>query len=572
METEDLINLPASSNSGNGSDNNDLNNSTSEPMETESIPSNSEVKDDKLNEEIEVINGDDEKEDSQTFLTSDKDKDLIDSTTTLQVTVEVTEGIAVDEKIKCFSPTEDVENGDLISQDKNQNPLANHKRAGSPISSPLKDGSPLSGVKRPRMTVDEQQPSVHIVYNSLPRDSKVKLEELLQKWSEWHTRHYSPSHDSNEALESGEKTYFPALHVGVDKPSAVSFWMDNQTRNPLSKEDFIPLDSSSVPLYDRGFSLGLTSADGLGNHGRGVDVVDASRCFNCGSYNHSMKECPKPRDNTAVNNARKHHKSRRNQNASSRNPTRYYQNTPRGKYDGLRPGVLDAETQQLLGLGELDPPPWLSRMREIGYPPGYLDPEDADQPSGIMIFGEEESKEEKEDGEILDDTDYHQPEAPRKMSVEFPGINAPIPENADEGRWAGGPSRSDVSYRNRSSRRYNHPPEAISKGNYHEQRWSLRDYRDDGPPGCEPGSYSQRYGGGYNDSSYPSYSPRSNISVPKSPSYERSATDRGRRSPLVHETLSSHGSPQRRFSENRDYENRDNDEQPRHSQRRDERP
>lgn len=84
---------------------------------------------------------------------------------------------------------------------------------------------------------------------------------------------------------------------------------------------------------------------------RGMDVVDASRCFNCGSYNHSMKECPKPRDNTAVNNARKHHKSRRNQNASSRNPTRYYQNTPRGKYDGLRPGVLDAETRQLLGLG-----------------------------------------------------------------------------------------------------------------------------------------------------------------------------------------------------------------------------
>lgn len=141
METEDLINLPASSNSGNGSDNNDLNNSTSEPTEAESIPSNSKVKDDKLNEEIKVINGDDEKEDNHTSLTSDKDKDLVDSTTTLQVTVEVTEGIAVDEKIKCLSPTEHVENGDLTSQDKNQNPLGNHKRAGSPISSTLKDGS-----------------------------------------------------------------------------------------------------------------------------------------------------------------------------------------------------------------------------------------------------------------------------------------------------------------------------------------------------------------------------------------------------------------------------------------------
>jgi zinc finger CCHC domain-containing protein 8 len=38
----------------------------------------------------------------------------------------------------------------------------------------------------------------------------------------------------------------------------------------------------------------------------------------------------------------------------------------------LKPGSLDAETRKLLGLKELDPPPWLNRMREIGYPPGYF--------------------------------------------------------------------------------------------------------------------------------------------------------------------------------------------------------
>ncbi|RVW44815.1 hypothetical protein CK203_087108 [Vitis vinifera] len=82
-----------------------------------------------------------------------------------------------------------------------------------------------------------------------------------------------------------------------------------------------------------------------------LEIIDASRCFNCGSYNHSMKECPKPRDNVAVNNARKQHKSRRNQNPGSRNPTRYYQNSPGGRYDGLRPGALGVETRELLGLG-----------------------------------------------------------------------------------------------------------------------------------------------------------------------------------------------------------------------------
>lgn len=84
---------------------------------------------------------------------------------------------------------------------------------------------------------------------------------------------------------------------------------------------------------------------------RALEILDASRCFNCGSYNHSLKECPKPRDSAAVNNARKQHKSRRNQNPGSRNPTRYYQNSPGGRYDGLKPGALGAETRELLGLG-----------------------------------------------------------------------------------------------------------------------------------------------------------------------------------------------------------------------------
>lgn len=87
------------------------------------------------------------------------------------------------------------------------------------------------------------------------------------------------------------------------------------------------------------------------SYGISREVVGDSRCFNCASYNHSLKDCPKPRDNVAVNNARKQHKFKRNQNAASRNPTRYYQSTPRGKYDGLKPGALDPETRKILGLG-----------------------------------------------------------------------------------------------------------------------------------------------------------------------------------------------------------------------------
>ncbi|CAI9758744.1 unnamed protein product [Fraxinus pennsylvanica] len=267
-------------------------------------------------------------------------------------------------------------------------------------------------------------------------------------------------------------------------------------------------------------------------------MLDNSRCFNCGSYSHALKECPKPRDNVTINNARKQHKNRRNQHSISRNPTRYFHSSPGGKYDGLRPGVLDSDTRKLLGLGEFDPPPWFNRMREIGYPPGYLDPDDEDQPSGITIFADEATKEETEEGEILDPTVA---EPSRKMSVKYPGINAPIPENADERPWAAGSSSYIVS-RHGSYREYNHSSEKLSRRHYHQQRWSS-DFEDDGPPGVDPGSrpsnYSHKYGG--YDSSYSSPSARSSPSIHRSPSYGRSLSDRGRRSPLVQDGSSNYG-------------------------------
>ncbi|KAM0981930.1 hypothetical protein ACFX13_015242 [Malus domestica] len=155
------------------------------------------------------------------------------------------------------------------------------------------------------MTVDDQQSSVRVTYDSLTRGSEHKLEEVLRQWS---------SQDPIEAVESDH-------------------------------------NEPDVPLYDRGYAIGLTLAgNGSSNLEGGLEIIDdASRCFNCGSYNHSLKKCPKPRNNAAVNSARKQLKSKRNQNAGSCNPTRYYQkSSAAGKYDGLRPGVLDAETQKLL--------------------------------------------------------------------------------------------------------------------------------------------------------------------------------------------------------------------------------
>ncbi|KAL7175765.1 hypothetical protein ACSBR2_029371 [Camellia fascicularis] len=819
METEDLIDLPPSSNSGYKSENDNLHNSECEPSDADSQPINCELKEDKLNEEIsgtsevDVGNGD-----SQLFMSADIDRDLIGCSSILQLN----ETISVAEDVKCFSSGIQSENGCVTGQD--GSPISNRKRDESPISYHEISDNYISGVKKARMIVDKQQPSVHFSltetvngslrsYYSGGRNGTLSIALLLMiPMKSWNLMKRRSS-----------------LHFlfGLDNPSAVSFWMDNQTRNQMSEEcialdrnnrgtifqksvdvtdvpsrtsdyylslmdkvvdeigeeyvvqivtdneaaikavgyklmqkrknlywtgcaahcidlmledigkkksvakvldcakvitrfiynsnwvvdfmkrftgdrellrpvitrfatNFITLESivkhktalqdmfhsqewkhskwskkddakevkkiiqskdfwtkaadvlkvqepllkvlrlvdgdekptmgfiyeamdraklaikqncryyvvqlpwfgnlkvSNYPFciwsetqtlsfyhevvvgrYDRPWGsyhnvseVGVLDAYPMTpkdpkqladfessiyhgwlvsnmNGSKGLKIVDASRCFNCGSYNHSLKECPKPPDNVAVNNARKQHKSRRNKNAGSRNPTRYYQNSAGGKYDGLRPGVLEAETRKLLGLGELDPPPWLNRMRQMGYPPGYLDPEveEQEQPSGISIFTDEGNKEEKEDdGEIGKILEKVYPDLPRKMSAEFPGINAPIPENADERRWTtAGPSSTDLA-KNQSHCRSNFSLEPISRDMYHRQRWS-RHIRNEGPPDIDPG-FSPTLSG------YTSQSPQGNISVPISPSFGRTMSDGGR-SPLVYEgslTPGSHSS------------------------------
>ncbi|GMJ11247.1 hypothetical protein like AT5G38600 [Hibiscus trionum] len=523
VEGEDLITLPASSNSVSGSESGELRDVNDGPHQVDSQHNNVEAEDGEVKAEILELNeGETVNPQNLLLMEAKVGTTLAGNSSDMEISDEETQTLRVEKKLDVSS----------VSTKKRCLDVQN----GSPIQNHTMDGISISGVKRPRMTFDGQQPSIRIVYNFLTRASKQKLEELLQKWSEWQAEHGS-SLQENEPTESGEETYFPALRVGAEKPSSVSFWIDNQTRNPHDVE-FIPLDSNIVPLYDRGFAMGLTSADASSNLEGGLEIKDeASRCFNCGSYSHSLKQCPKPRNSAAVNNARKQQKFKRNQNAASRNAVRYYQSSQGGKYDDLKPGVLGAGTRELLGLGEFDPPPWLNRMREIGYPPGYLAPEDEDEPSGITIYADAES-DGHEDGEIAEMV--QQPEPRMKMTVEFPGINAPIPAEADEKLWAPGSSSSEsLRSRSQSHHRSNHS-EPGSRG---LERRYYSDYEDEGPPGVDTrvsSSYPPRYGD--YDSAYSFQSPRHPVSRPRSPTSGRSYHERGRRSPLVYDDFASHGS------------------------------
>ena len=58
--------------------------------------------------------------------------------------------------------------------------------------------------------------------------------------------------------------------------------------------------------------------------------------------------------------------------ACSRCCCRYFEGAAE-EFEDLKPGVLSAELCMALGgLCSTDPPPWLDRMRLLGYPPGYM--------------------------------------------------------------------------------------------------------------------------------------------------------------------------------------------------------
>ena len=80
-------------------------------------------------------------------------------------------------------------------------------------------------------------------------------------------------------------------------------------------------------------------------------IGEGSRCFNCGSYSHAIRDCPRPRDYAAINNARKLMAEKRGSATGPRTASRYYQLSPGGKFEDLKPGVIGGETRQLLGIG-----------------------------------------------------------------------------------------------------------------------------------------------------------------------------------------------------------------------------
>lgn len=121
---------------------------------------------------------------------------------------------------------------------------------------------------------------------------------------------------------------------------------------------------------------------------------------------------------------------------------RYFDAEPRA----VDPGALSAELRALLGMRHGDPPPYLRRMRMLGYPPGYLGDPDAPalEEVPLELYPEEAQENDGKDegGELGraegrgDSGQGKSSRIPRKVPlVDFPGLNVPPPPGVDLALW-----------------------------------------------------------------------------------------------------------------------------------------
>lgn len=183
---------------------------------------------------------------------------------------------------------------------------------------------------------------------------------------------------------------------------------------PLLEQNPSISESWSIPVYEQVFFSALPVVD---DDGRKVFVRQKRTkcCFNC-LGDHTVSECNKPRDQARINLNRQEFLSKFG--GSPVSDSRYHQGEQE-RFKEFKPGVISENLREALMMQKEDLPPYIYKMRDLGYPPGYLKSKKSD----LLMYGKEgkiQDSYDGEEGEIQSDASYQE--------VLYPGFNAPIEE------------------------------------------------------------------------------------------------------------------------------------------------
>ncbi|KAJ8286259.1 hypothetical protein GJAV_G00036380 [Gymnothorax javanicus] len=197
-----------------------------------------------------------------------------------------------------------------------------------------------------------------------------------------------------------------------------SFCLD-RLGQPLLNENPQLTEGWEVPKYQQVFCQ-VVAAEGLD-----VQMKDKSRpkpcCFNCGAEDHQLRDCPKPKDMARISEKRKEFSG-----GNTPSNQRYHAEEVEERFGKYKPGVVSDELMEALGVTDRTLPPFIYRMRQLGYPPGWLKEAELES-SGLTLYHGKVSS----DGEIPEDDGYQANTISYDVSklVNFPGFNVSAPAN-----------------------------------------------------------------------------------------------------------------------------------------------
>ncbi|XP_014324233.1 zinc finger CCHC domain-containing protein 8 [Xiphophorus maculatus] len=239
------------------------------------------------------------------------------------------------------------------------------------------------------------------VFHMKPQNSAFALDEDPDKLSSSSVR------TTTEAFKVvGSVLYFSTFSV-------------DKLGQPLVNENPQLTDGWDVPTYQQVYN------QVIGTDGLEMEIKNKrpkSMCFNCGSSAHQLRDCPQPKDMAAISERRKAF----NQNSSqvTQSNQRYHADEVEERFGKFKPGVLSEELLAALGVAGNTLPPLIYRMRQLGYPPGWLKEAEMED-SGLSLY----------DGNVSNDdvgsTSQNVSYDVSKL-VDFPGFNVPAHQTKDE--------------------------------------------------------------------------------------------------------------------------------------------
>ncbi|XP_076363323.1 uncharacterized protein LOC143253395 isoform X2 [Tachypleus tridentatus] len=251
-------------------------------------------------------------------------------------------------------------------------------------------------------------PLINVTFKSkkLAEKYRLKVEQFLKELL------------ANEDLSINEDSHGQEDEEGGQLQFFQDFCVDT-LQHTLDKISYA--EQNRLPLYDKNYREILQDKKTEGNpQNLKLKLFRPTfTCFNC-MGNHLLDKCHEKHDKRIIAKNRKAYMA-----SSPMSKARYHQEE---KEKSFAPGVIGAELQRALDLRPNQLPPYIYRMRILGYPPGWLKEAEI-KSSGLMLYGSDgkaiHHDENIEDGEV--DLDSMKVQYDPVKLVDYPGFNVPVP-------------------------------------------------------------------------------------------------------------------------------------------------